>query len=960
MRPGSTDPHGHGSDRPARYWGVGSGNNSGTENETTTEPATIRAISPESPDDAEEEFHRYMSQTIEKVSLPASPLNSSPSSPHAKTRNPRTRAGPSNQFGTHGARRDQQTQALRPRTRTIEGSSISRDASPPSVFMRNRTRMGSANSISNPLGAAVEDVVTSIGHPSTISQPSFTATKRKSDAGKKLGKINHTLRDYPKSRSAIESSPMPIRPRPPLSASALQHRSDTQKILRLMKSSCGKMEGQLAFRRLETTPWSLSFCSINDETGSLVYEPSNRDAAYKTLIPDLRGCNIHSGFDYESNMPFLEVCPQNTKMKLHLRPHTLDEWDAWFAALLCWHPIRPKGAQNRMTKPQVASIGGRKHSESGRHSELNLQREAPVIKFGQMTLFDATLAAIPPPLSKSSKSARKDQFSMRRQPVSCQLRENGELTIHLEQNMTLLETIHLSQLSRCAIQRLDPSLLETNFCIAIFPQYAAFTNITGFSSPIYLSLESRVVFEAWLVLLRAFTTPQLYGPSEAAASESLNLQATTQSTNLFRVERSLSVCVVEARLAQPLSPRLMEPPATHRSDSTSSMKQSGGYYTNVLLDGQVRARTIIKAEEGALFWREEFEFVDLPAAMSVASFVVRKRNPISKSNARLTKEESRRLQSSQLSPWTSNGSEDYVEDDDVIGEVDLLLDDLVSGKQVEKWWPIVNHFGQGAGEILVRVVLDESVILMANDYKSMSDLLHRFSNGLTLQISQRMSGELKRLSDCLLSIFQVSGSASEWIKSLVEEEIDGSNKEEQQPRIRYPTRRLSSNEAGESLYQPLYNREMALRDAGKTATVAANLLFRGNTLLTKSLDLHMKRLGKDYLEETLGDKLREIAEKDPDCEVDPNKIGNPNDMDRNWRRLLHHTEECWNCITNSALNCPNELRYIFRHIRACADDQYGDFLRTVSYSSVSGFLFLRFFVPAILNPKLFGILKGMY
>ncbi|KAI7031731.1 hypothetical protein KC352_g47421, partial [Hortaea werneckii] len=52
-----------------------------------------------------------------------------------------------------------------------------------------------------------------------------------------------------------------------------------------------------------------------------------------------------------------------------------------------------------------------------------------------------------------------------------------------------------------------------------------------------------------------------------------------------------------------------------------------------------------------------------------------------------------------------------------------------------------------------------------------------------------------------------------------------------------------------------------------------------------------------------------------------------------------------------------ELRMIFRHIRACAEDRYGDFLRTVSYSSVSGFLFLRFFCPAVLNPKLFGLLK---
>lgn len=53
------------------------------------------------------------------------------------------------------------------------------------------------------------------------------------------------------------------------------------------------------------------------------------------------------------------------------------------------------------------------------------------------------------------------------------------------------------------------------------------------------------------------------------------------------------------------------------------------------------------------------------------------------------------------------------------------------------------------------------------------------------------------------------------------------------------------------------------------------------------------------------------------------------------------------------------MRLLFRHIRSCAEDRYGDWIRTVSYSSVSGFLFLRFFCPAILNPKLFGLMKGI-
>jgi hypothetical protein len=150
-----------------------------------------------------------------------------------------------------------------------------------------------------------------------------------------------------------------------------------------------------------------------------------------------------------------------------------------------------------------------------------------------------------------------------------------------------------------------------------------------------------------------------------------------------------------------------------------------------------------------------------------------------------------------------------------------------------------------------------------------------------------------------------------------------------------------------------------VRDMNKNATLEANLLFRGNTLLTKSLDSHMRRVGREYLEEALGAKVREINEKDPDCEVDPNRVSSPGDLDRNWRRLIGYTQDVWKSIVAAKAKCPIELRRIFRHVRACAEDRYGDFLRSVSFSSVSGFLFLRFFCPAVLNPKLFGLMKGM-
>jgi hypothetical protein len=361
---------------------------------------------------------------------------------------------------------------------------------------------------------------------------------------------------------------------------------------------------------------------------------------------------------------------------------------------------------------------------------------------------------------------------------------------------------------------------------------------------------------------------------------------------------------------------------------------------------------MIKSEGQSPFWREEFEFLDLPAVLSTASLLLKKRPP---SHMR----PDRNNYDTQLNSdsFNSEGAGGYagISFDQTIGKTDIYLDDLGPNLEVEKWWPLVNMYGNSVGEVLVKVSSDECAILMARDYQPMSELLHKFSNGLTLQIAQMVPTELKRLSEFMLNIFQVSGQAGEWLMALVEEEIDGTLKDTPASRLRF-SKRLGSADSTES-FPSNSDRELFVRDMGNNAKLEANLLFRGNTLLTKSLDLHMRRLGKEYLEDTLAEKLKEINDKDLECEVDPNKVTSQHELDRNWRRLINLTEDLWKSIYNSANRCPQELRLIFRHIRACAEDRYGDFLRTVKYSSVSGFLFLRFFCAAVLNPKLFGLLK---
>lgn len=217
-----------------------------------------------------------------------------------------------------------------------------------------------------------------------------------------------------------------------------------------------------------------------------------------------------------------------------------------------------------------------------------------------------------------------------------------------------------------------------------------------------------------------------------------------------------------------------------------------------------------------------------------------------------------------------------------------------------------------------------------------------------------ISPDLRRLADTLLRIYQVGGKASEWLMSLAEGEIDGLHREVPPARPGLGKHRNSDESCNSDLDLPHPRREV-----GRSALVDANILFRGNSLLTKALDAHMKRLGREYLEDTLGDHLWRIADEDTYCEVDPVKVEQGESLQKHWKVLMGIVNGIWSSIYKSPERCPIELRRVLRHIRACVEDRYGDLLKTVSYSSVCGFLFLRFFCPAILNPKLFGLLKGM-
>ncbi|KIY03243.1 uncharacterized protein Z520_01710 [Fonsecaea multimorphosa CBS 102226] len=829
----------------------------------------------------------------------------------------------------------------RAQTRTSTNEEVPVDISPGSFITKTRKRLGS---IATGLPILPPDEAHgSIGFPSVVQSP-----------------------EHLDQHGPPKTPRRPFSPDDSFAASANSLRSpklldiDSGKILHLMKTTCGRMHGILFFRALHTTAWASGYCAINVAPGSLVCQTKGEIHQSKVLIPDLRGCTVRTHYDHESQSTYLSVLIASSGTGYQLRPPVPETFDSWLAALLCWQPLRPKGIHNKMTKPQPVGIADKKAVSQRRLSDLTNPKATAIVKVGKMLIWDGPLPSgsqLESSPSSIGRSMTEENYLWRR--VSCTLHENGTFRLLSEVDSRVLSVTPLSQLSRCAIQRLDESVLRMPHCIAIYPQYRVQTPVVGLSRPMVLCLESNVALEAWFVLLRALTVPELYGPEQLSPEDAQALsqpsQPSQQSDNIsapgmFRIERSLSIKITEAKFTQRSAPADTYEYSKAKAKSAKVEQNKEGVYAEIMLGKDLRARTTTKQTVSSAFWAEEFNLPDIPASLSKITIAVKLGNPAEKEWTMVA--DSLYDISADAGYLSGLGGLEISSHDPIFGRVDVSIDELERSHTIEKWWPLLDNNDHSVGTVLARLSLEETVILMEAEYAEFANLLHNYTNGLTTQIAHLLGPDLRQLSDILLDIFQASGNATDWINNLVEEEIDGIYKDTPPMRMRF-SGRIHSNDSYESAEQ----REMLVRDLSRSAAMEANLLFRGNSLVTKALDAHMRRLGKDYMEEVLGEKLRKIIERDPDCEVDPSRVRSQEQLDKNWANLLFLTSQIWKSIYLSAARCPMDLRVVFRHVRSCAEDRYGSFIRTVKYTSVSGFLFLRFFCPAILNPKLFGLIQ---
>ncbi|KAJ7597039.1 GTPase activating protein [Mycena floridula] len=261
----------------------------------------------------------------------------------------------------------------------------------------------------------------------------------------------------------------------------------------------------------------------------------------------------------------------------------------------------------------------------------------------------------------------------------------------------------------------------------------------------------------------------------------------------------------------------------------------------------------------------------------------------------------------------------------ILGSVRIALSNFRRGEMMDGWFPVVQNGAVASdlrvGELRLKIRVDEEIIL---PYVFYEGLLQTFESRNFLDWMNDFENKLKlkNIAPHLMSIAVANNKLIEHVQVLASREVDGTPSSHQ-------------------------------------------TLFRGNTILTKVMEHCMTWYGKPFLEASIGTVLRRLCAEKIAIEVDPVRSGKgTKDVEKNVDQLIYWCQEFWNQIYSVRAECPHEMRRLFETVRKLVEKRYqrsepGQDSRELPWQSVSAFCFLRFIVPAILHPHLFGLCPGL-
>lgn len=416
----------------------------------------------------------------------------------------------------------------------------------------------------------------------------------------------------------------------------------------------------------------------------------------------------------------------------------------------------------------------------------------------------------------------------------------------------------------------------------------------------------------------------------------------------FRVTKKLSIDIIEAKFDKEIS-------------------NNGGIYAEVYMWGYPWSRTAPVKHASNPFWKEEFS-TDLPILTQIVHILIKKSSP----------------------------GKRYGNHDELVGTVFLTPDILNRQGRPNStliqdantpFIPVQNdapaNAGNNIGNDIVRLSiydlsnivigklvltanLKEYHILSPNNFKSFENML---TNAPMKDLIKYCNdtippSEIESVSMLLLDVFQTLGVEDGWFKALMEMELIN---------VDMVTRKNYAKKSGGT----------------SSSNNVFNTLFRGSSIFSKSLEKYNLRIGQEYLEKVFGDFFTKISNDKKNCEVDPRYIRtaimsarrgtNDSDLDdsddydsdeekeidnavrkqveANFQNLLGYCEELWSKICKTSKDLPEQIKTQLKNFRTKVELACDPEDKVTALNCLSAFIFLRFFCPAILNPKLFYLTK---
>ncbi|KAE8210245.1 hypothetical protein CF327_g5866 [Tilletia walkeri] len=643
------------------------------------------------------------------------------------------------------------------------------------------------------------------------------------------------------------------------------------------------------------------------------------------------------------------------------QPGMVREQPEAYQSVLIWQPtvVRTTGARAALTKapilrdvPQVRRKLTSRNSTSGPRFDPTLSTASTTSERGIVsTIIRPTQNWLreKPSRAKLTPTVSNVHASGLWKRGTLHFRDNGNLLIYSDEH-SLLHSIACEDLCTTHIRKVDSSLFGKTLAMGIFARPSTLApisprarlNSTVSDEPIYLCFYTRAALYKWLYLLRICAQPEVYGSP---------LSISKGGTHRFYRQIDLTINGVRF-----LSNTSADPNAL--MEAYMSPSGSGAALNS-------RPTTSAAGQDRDFDGAREDTIMQCYCVVRSGPYAIAKTKVHSTTSTTLWLE---KFSVGDLAPWTTLTVELMQSQrggkSSLFGVVDLPVQTMRRGEDIDGWFPIWSTGRAGGGrdqgpvggsaadpasaysreligELKLAFHLRDEVIMPRKRYENVSQILNSDKFIPLVTVLTKVVDEQSVLGH-LVDVFASSGTIVPRMADLTQAETD------------------------------------AMHEGSEL-----ELLFRGNSLLSRSLDKYQRTYCTDWLFDSVGLFILNICSQRIVIETpfvfDDASGGASNsnsgagggaggeggdirylDQAETMQHLKEWTRTLWLSIYGARTKCPPDLQRIFANIRTKVDAKFAKHEGSVDpgKQAVGAFAFLRLICPAIATPHLYGILPS--